>query len=219
MWKKGDKIQMLRNNYNIKIFNGEEAIVTEVTEKSIKAQFKYKIEDGIMINPNKDFEFDFLFDSGDNHESGGNDLVEGKWEGEDLYVNMIQHSFCITIHKSQGSQYKYVVLFLPHIKNEKKELSSFLSLNLLYVGISRTECCCWLIGKEETLGLISMKRQSPRIDNLANRIAKMRDIKIEPHEYKIKATVKEWLQEKEEIEEEDENFQILDSDEEDAFWS
>lgn len=78
--------------------------------------------------------------------------------------------------------------------------------------LSRTQKTCWYIGKERVLGEISMKKAPIRVDNLANRILKMRDPKIEKITYSIKATPKEGGY----YNEEDDEIPISDEDE---FWS
>ena len=39
---------------------------------------------------------------------------ETEYIGCELSMSMIQHSFCITTHKSQVSEYSHVILYIPH---------------------------------------------------------------------------------------------------------
>ena len=65
---------------------------------------------------------------------------------EVFYINEIKHSFCKTVHKSQGSEYKYVILYIP------KNMSGFLNVNLLYTAITRTKQKIWKIFQSSTHG-------------------------------------------------------------------
>jgi len=56
------------------------------------------------------------------------------------YFNNITHAYCISVHKSQGSEYKYVIMpILP-------EYSVMLKRKLIYTGISRAKERITLLG-------------------------------------------------------------------------
>ena len=192
-YKVGDNMMLLKNNYEVNVFNGEEGKTVAIDEKGIKVQFKIKVKDGVTLPYNPNYELYFYFEASEGYEDNkANDLLETNWAGDKLYVSMLSHSFCVSVHKSQGSEYPFVLLFIPEVKNTKNnELSSFLNIQLLYVALSRTQKTCWYIGKERVLGEISMKKAPIRVDNLANRISKMRDPKIEKITYTVKVTPKE----------------------------
>jgi exodeoxyribonuclease V alpha subunit len=60
---------------------------------------------------------------------------------EAITCDDIVKSFAITVHKSQGSEYRAVVLFLP------KGCSKFCTRNLLYTGMSRARERITVIGE------------------------------------------------------------------------
>ena len=67
---------------------------------------------------------------------------------EDLN-NDFKLSYCLTIHKSQGSQYDNVILFLGKSSMwYRKETNS---KKLLYTAISRTINKCFIIGQQHAL--------------------------------------------------------------------
>ena len=52
---------------------------------------------------------------------------------EDLCVSDIKPSFAKTIHCSQGSEYDYVILYIPENCNR------FITINLLYTALTRAK--------------------------------------------------------------------------------
>ena len=58
-------------------------------------------------------------------------------------VGMIKHAYCMSIHKSQGSEFNHVIMPIT------KEYSRMLYNRLLYTGISRAKKSLILIGDKE----------------------------------------------------------------------
>lgn len=56
----------------------------------------------------------------------------------------IRHAYAISVHKSQGSEYPYVIMPIIY------QYSSMLSKNLVYTGISRAKKKLVLIGEKRT---------------------------------------------------------------------
>ena len=73
-------------------------------------------------------------------------------EREDL--NNIKLGYAISVHKSQGGSFKYVILLTPraHTFNTNS--------NLLYVGISRAKKRCYHIGEIQTINMALRKREN-----------------------------------------------------------
>jgi exodeoxyribonuclease V alpha subunit len=59
--------------------------------------------------------------------------------------NKIEHAYAITVHKSQGSEYKAVVMPIP------SSARRLLYRSLLYTGVTRARDLLILVGKRETL--------------------------------------------------------------------
>jgi exodeoxyribonuclease V alpha subunit len=83
--------------------------------------------------------------------------------------------WAITVHKSQGSEYEYVILYIP----EDKAFNSFLNINLLYTAITRTKRCIWVISSKETLSKTGMTETASRYDGLATSLQNMRNDEAE----------------------------------------
>src|SRR5690606_1499754 len=56
-------------------------------------------------------------------------------------------AFCITTHKSQGSQWPIVIYVADHQGGAKR----LISRELVYTAISRAERCCLTIGSSDTI--------------------------------------------------------------------
>ena len=60
-------------------------------------------------------------------------------------LDQIEHSYCITIHKSQGSEFDVAILVVPNT------YAMLLNRNLLYTGITRAKKMLVLIGWQDTI--------------------------------------------------------------------
>jgi ATP-dependent exoDNAse (exonuclease V) alpha subunit len=124
--------------------NGDEGFVTEFTQTGIKVKFGEKSQG--------ETEAEFLFSS----SSTDSDVIEN--EDEDLNdvektpmtTKQLNQSYAMTIHKSQGSEWKYVLLYLP------ANSGSFVTKNLFYTAITRARHCLWIIAEnKDILGKIN----------------------------------------------------------------
>ena len=79
-----------------------------------------------------------------------------------FYLTDIEPAFCITIHKSQGSEYDNVFLVLKKDETE----SSFITKELIYTGISRAKKSLEIISGKETF-LNGVKTKANRASGLS----------------------------------------------------
>lgn len=93
-----------------------------------------------------------------------NNLVyfENNQAVELFYLTDIEPAFCITIHKSQGSEYDNVFLVLKKDETE----SSFITKELIYTGISRAKKSLEIISGKETF-LNGVKTKANRASGLS----------------------------------------------------
>jgi ATP-dependent exoDNAse (exonuclease V) alpha subunit len=140
---------MNTNNYKINVMNGEQGKVIGIQDEGVKVEF----EDGIQHL--------FKFSNGISEENLGD--IDETSKNDELYVDYLSHSAALSVHRVQGSEYEYVVLYIP----EDKSFSNFLNINLLYTAITRTKRSIWIIGNKSTLEKISMTDMSTRYDGLA----------------------------------------------------
>ena len=129
--QKGDKVMHIKNNYSMKLY-----------EKDLTGAFKEMRKTGITNGEGGIVEDVKKLD-------GNNYRVIVKYE--DYYafyeegVDEIELSFATTIHKSQGSAWRAVILLVvPQHMN-------MLSNNLVYTGITRARDFCVVVGSTETM--------------------------------------------------------------------
>lgn len=141
-WMVGDRVMMLDNNYQYDIMNGEEGILIDIKAEGLVVRFK-------------ETEFLFKFDKPKEEDS------------RELHAGSLNQSFAITVHKSQGSEYDYVIGYIPDIQG------SFLTLNLLYTLLTRARMGVWLIGSNVSINNATTQKQRKRYDNLNVRLTKL----------------------------------------------
>jgi exodeoxyribonuclease V alpha subunit len=112
----GDEIIRTENDYSGEVFraNGEEATILQFDGKLVKIE--YKTSSGKQI--------DNIIDVG----------------VDELYENF-QLNYCITVHKSQGSQYVNVVFLI-------EPNTSFIDKKSIYTAISRAREKCFIIANQ-----------------------------------------------------------------------
>ena len=123
----GDRIMQNKNIYNeeVEIMNGEEGIVKNLGKYSMCVKYNDK-------------EVEYLW---------RNEKINTE---EDIYVKVItvdylNHSFCKTIHKSQGSEYPIVIIYIPDY------YLKMVNRNLLYTAITRAQKMVIIVGDKMKL--------------------------------------------------------------------
>lgn len=157
LFREGDKVMQIKNNYNIawKILN----------------KYDYPIDEGLGV---------FNGDVGkvkeiDNRNEKLTVIFDDKKIVEYDYSNLdeLQLAYAITIHKSQGSEHPIVILPIhsgPHM---------LLSRNLLYTAVTRAKKYVVIVGIEETVRkMVDNKREINRCSSLDERINECKDLMI-----------------------------------------
>ena len=130
----GDRVMQNKNVYldnSYDIMNGEEGYVTTITSEHVVVDYgegkilKYSYIESIL-------------------EGIDNEKMEEINENK-LSIKDIKLSFAKTIHCSQGSEYDYVILYVP------EGIDNFMTINLLYTGMTRAKKTLWIVGKAETI--------------------------------------------------------------------
>lgn len=159
-WMVGDRVMMAVNNYDINIMNGEEGIINEVSldEGTIDVDFKGHGVFKFKLEPSKiqisDVEWQGFYDG------------ESFIENEELSVKQLNHSFCITTHRSQGSEWDYIIFYVPNHKANEH----FLNRTLIYTAITRAKIAVWCIGDIEAIVKGAITDPKYKCDNLCKRI-------------------------------------------------
>jgi len=153
-WRVGDIVMIVKNNYSINVMNGEEGIVRGVcTDKqTVYVEFNKKRYE-FSINIEKE---EFVI----------NTYLENEIVEEVLNTQLLVHAYGITTHKSQGSEWKFVIFYLP----EHKANNSFIDRHIVYTAITRAKVAVWCVGDREALERGAVREPRYRCDNLGKRI-------------------------------------------------
>lgn len=117
VFKPGDKVMQIRNNYDKKVFNGDIGKIISIDKDEQTLWVKYdgkRKENGVLVDNIVDYEFSEL---------------------DELVL-----SYASTIHKAQGSEYPVVVM--PVMMNHWMMLQR----NLIYTGITRAKKLLIIVG-------------------------------------------------------------------------
>ena len=132
LFRAGDKVMQIRNNYDKEVFNGDIGVVVSVDmeERELAVQFDT---------------------AGGASAAGGNAAGVNSAGGDRIVTYDISEldelvlAYAATIHKSQGSEYPIVVL--PILMNH----FVMLQRNLIYTGITRAKKVLVMVGTKKAL--------------------------------------------------------------------
>ena len=147
IFRVGDKVMQIRNNYTKK---------WETEDKSDKGEGIYNGDIGYIFHIDKDNKTVFVvFDK----------VKIASYKYDEL--DELDHSFCTTIHKSQGSEFPVVVIPIVWAP------PMLLSRNLLYTAVTRAKKLVVLVGDVKYLEqMIKNNRINDRYSNLSYKLNK-----------------------------------------------
>ena len=125
LFREGDKILQLKNRVDDNVFNGDVGVLEEIHYKD---NFEY-LSDTMIVN----FDGEFV-----------------EYTPQDFYT--ITHAYCMSIHKSQGNEFKIVIM--PIVK----DYSIMLKKNLVYTGMTRAKQSLFVLGQPQALTLAMQHR-------------------------------------------------------------
>ena len=142
LFREGDKIMQIKNNYN-----------TEWRNKDTFAEGRGVFNGDIGFIENIDIEekkMSVLFDE--------NRFVEYDFEG----VDEIELAYAMTIHKSQGSEFPYVIMPMTYFP------PMLACRNLLYTGVTRGKKGVIMVGMEKMMdAMVDNNRTEQRYSGLS----------------------------------------------------
>lgn len=154
IFRLGDKVMQIKNNYNIVwkiynargkvqeeglgVFNGDQGRITNIDEDTEKIQ--------ILFDDQKTVEYDYS------------------------QLDELELAYAITIHKSQGSEYPVVVIPIH------SGPPMLMTRNLLYTAVTRAKKLVVLVGLSDMVSsMIANNREVNRYSSLAYRIRNLYD--------------------------------------------
>lgn len=123
----GDRVMQIKNNYDM--------YWEKLCDSSVETgNGIFNGETGIITNINE---------KGKNLSVKFDDEKVCKYEFNDL--EQIEHSYCMTIHKAQGSEFDVVIMIVP------QAAPMLLTRNLLYTGLTRAKKLLIIIGNDRVV--------------------------------------------------------------------
>ena len=160
-WYKRDRVMMTKNDYEINVMNGEEGQVIGTEADTITVKFGEGREYKFPLEPdpkNKKY--------GYSKEKQGEKEAEEAEEAEERTVKHLDHSYAVSIHKGQGSEWNYVIIYLPYGKSNP----GFINKNLIYTALTRARRALFFIGNIEELEASTIRKLPFRSEKIANRL-------------------------------------------------
>ena len=132
VFRRGDRVMQIKNNYDI-YWEKEENRIKGTSNKEI-GNGVFNGEIGTIINiDEKEKQIEIQFD----------DNKKVLYEFSEL--DQIEHSYAITIHKAQGSEFDVVIMVIPPTS------PMLLTRNLLYTGITRAKKLLIIVSTEKVI--------------------------------------------------------------------
>jgi len=162
-WYVGDRVMMIKNDYDINVMNGEEGEVIEVDSKDIKVRFGYGREYDFPLEPDpKKRRWGTSYEKKDDEDD----------TEEERTVRRLIHSYCVTVHRGQGSEWNYIIFYLPPGRSQP----SYITKNLVYTGLTRAKRALFFIGNIKELEESTIRSLPFRCENLSKRLVEKLDI-------------------------------------------
>lgn len=118
VFRVGDRVIHTENNVELRVFNGEIGVIDSIVEKTVNGMKQMVIS---VQYPDKENVVDYY----------------------GAVVNQLELAYCITVHKSQGSEANVVIM--PVHKTQE----FMLDRSLLYTGMTRAKKTVVMIGSKE----------------------------------------------------------------------
>lgn len=168
-WMIGDRVMLTSNDEEIGVFNGESGLICDITEKAILVDFRQSGCHEFLLEPSLDrVNVEQGFTKG--YYRRGKRMEESldgdEGDADERTVQKLLHSFALTVDKSQGSEWDFVIVYIPEFNT-----GSFLNKNRIYTAITRTKRCCWCVVSDIALMEMAAVKIPPyRCENLARRL-------------------------------------------------
>lgn len=145
IWYVNDVVICIVNNMDRNVMNGERGIVYKVNDLKGKIYVRFSPMGGIE----REIEFDTVFGKYREPVAGFESNVRGPGK---MTTNDLEYGYSFTVHKAQGSEYKYGGFWVDHEGPEKaRQWPGFLSRNLGYTAVTRCMVTCKVGGPRNML--------------------------------------------------------------------
>lgn len=173
-WMIEDIVMLIENDQEIGVYNGESGTVKDITDKALLVDFGDAGCHEFLFEPTYEERLNYDQGTSNTYYRRGlpvDEVLDGD-EGDverERTVKKLVHSYAMTIDKSQGSEWDFVILFIPEFNT-----GGFVNKNRIMTGISRAKRCCWNVVADVNLFNLAATKPPPfRCDNLGQRLNKL----------------------------------------------
>lgn len=171
-WMIGDRVMLTENDQEIGVYNGESGTIRDITDKAILVDFGQSGCHEFLLEPT--IEGRSFYNQG----TARGKMYQGKvinevYDGDEGDVDMertvkrLIHAYAITVDKSQGSEWDFVILYIDEFNT-----GSFINKNRIYTAITRSKRCVWcVVSDSDAFNSAAMKNPPYRYENLAKRLS------------------------------------------------
>ena len=185
IWMINDRVMLTENDQEIGVFNGETGVIRDITQVAILVDFGNSGCHEFLLEPTTQGRYNYSQGSvgGYNYRNKHTDQVMDGDEGEindERTVKRLTHAFALTVDKSQGSEWDFVIGYIPEFNS-----GSFLCRNRIYTMFTRTKRAFWgVISDNNAFETAAVRLPAYRCDNLSRRLTallpNLKPYKLEP---------------------------------------
>lgn len=190
-WYIGDNVLFLTNSKEHSVYNGEKGVILDSEPAGLFSQGEEATQGlkGVKVNfgqgricilpislPSKkqnnysNVGTTYVDEDGKTQVYTSDDVVMED-ESDKITTKDIELAYCLTVHKSQGSEYPVVIFIMPVFASAEQR--SFINRNMIYTGISRARERVIHIGNIMTTTFSIGNKLSYRSEYLSDRLLKV----------------------------------------------
>ncbi len=161
VFRRGDKVMQLRNDYDKGVFNGDIGVIVAIDPEA--GALRVDFDGGGMpaggsgVGGQRGSNDGGGMPAGGSGAGGQRGLIDGRAASyERAELDQLAHAYAVSIHKSQGSEYPVVVLSLS------TQHYMMLQRSLLYTAVTRGKRLVIIVGSRRALGLAVKNADSKR---------------------------------------------------------
>jgi len=168
-WIIGDRVMLTENDREIGVMNGETGIIRDITADGILVDFGQPGSHVFLLEGKSE---DINYEQGKTFTYGNRgkmaDMIKDGDEGEETErtVMKLQIAYAISIDKSQGSEWDFVIVYIDEFNT-----GSFLNRNRIYTALTRGKRAVWSVVSDiECYNIAAVKAAPYRCENLTKRL-------------------------------------------------
>lgn len=154
-WRLGDKVMIKQNYYPLNLYNGDEGFIININSESVSISFGKKGTHTFALRW-----------TGYSTNVEVTDEQASNEAKQDMRLIVLATAF--TVHTSQGSEWKAVIVYVPY----GYKASGFLCSNLMYTALSRAKEIVFLVGNVALANYACSSSPTYRYETLSLRLAK-----------------------------------------------